>query len=260
MHLDVVDLRTFYYRTRLGRSAQRALQFALREIWPSTGGMVVAGYGFAAPMLRPFLADSDRVISLMPGQQGVMPWPSGMPNVCMLVEETNWSVPTGSIDRLLIAHGLETCERPDALLAEIFRVLTPNGRAVFVAPNRSGLWARRDATPFGFGRPYSFGQLESLLRKHNFNPEGHSAALYGPPTHSKFWLKTAHFWESLGRRFDPRVIAGALLVEASKEIYARPGPDGSKATLPGPFEVLDGLTGPKAEPVARNNRERVQFR
>ena len=28
-------------------------------------------------------------------------------------------------------------------------------------PNRSGLWARRDVTPFGFGRPYSFGQLES---------------------------------------------------------------------------------------------------
>ena len=30
MHLDVVDLRAFYYRTRLGRSAQRALQEALR--------------------------------------------------------------------------------------------------------------------------------------------------------------------------------------------------------------------------------------
>ena len=58
MHLDVLDLRAFYYRTRLGRSAQRALQEALRGLWPDTRGMTVVGFGFAAPMLRPFLADA----------------------------------------------------------------------------------------------------------------------------------------------------------------------------------------------------------
>ena len=39
MHLDVLDLRAFYYRTRLGRSAQRALQEALRALWPETRDM-----------------------------------------------------------------------------------------------------------------------------------------------------------------------------------------------------------------------------
>ena len=58
MHLDVLDLRAFYYRTPLGRSAQRALQEALRALWPETRGIVVVGFGFAAPMLRPFLADA----------------------------------------------------------------------------------------------------------------------------------------------------------------------------------------------------------
>ncbi|MCB1375786.1 MAG: methyltransferase domain-containing protein, partial [Rhodobacteraceae bacterium] len=151
MHLDVVDLRAFYYRTPLGRSAQRALQESLRALWPETHGMAVAGFGFAAPLLRPFLGEAGRVLALMPGQQGVMPWPpgAGAANVSVLVEETLWPLSSSSVDRLIVAHGLETCERPDALLSEIWRVLVPSGRVVFIVPNRSGLWARRDATPFG---------------------------------------------------------------------------------------------------------------
>ena len=54
MYLDVVDLRAFYYRTKLGRSAQRALQEALRRVWPETRALTVVGFGFAAPMLRRF--------------------------------------------------------------------------------------------------------------------------------------------------------------------------------------------------------------
>ena len=256
MHLDVVDLRAFYYRTPLGRSAQRALQGSLRALWPETHGMAVAGFGFAAPLLRPFLGEAGRVLALMPGQQGVMPWPpgAGAANVSVLVEETLWPLSSSSVDRLIVAHGLETCERPDALLSEIWRVLVPSGRVVFIVPNRSGLWARRDATPFGFGRPYSFGQLDSLLRKHRFLPERQAAALYSPPSHRKFWLKSSHLMERLGRRFEPRIIAGALVVEASKQVYARPGPPGARVFVPGPLDVLEGLTGPRPEPVAGGNR------
>jgi SAM-dependent methyltransferase len=254
MHLDVIDLRAFYYRTRLGRSAQRALQESLRALWPDTRGMTVAGYGFAAPMLRPFLSDARRVIGLMPGQQGVMPWPAGGPNLCALVEETQWPLAAATVDRLIVAHGLESCERPEALVAEVWRVLAPGGQVVFIVPNRSGLWARRDATPFGYGRPYSFGQMETLLRRHRLAPERHAGALYAPPSHRKFWLQTAPLWERLGRRFDPRLVAGALLVEASKQVYARPPSSGSKVAVPGPLEVLEGLAGSKPEPVAGNRR------
>lgn len=254
MHLDVVDLRAFYYRTRLGRSAQRALQEALRSFWPETRGMTVAGFGFAAPLLRPFLAGASHVVSLMPDQQGVMPWPAGTPNLSVLVEETAWPIATGSIDRLVVAHGLETCEHPDALLDEMWRVLAPGGRIVFIVPNRAGIWARRDVTPFGFGRPYSFGQLSTLLRRHRLQPLRQAAALYAPPSHRRFWLQTAHFWERLGRRFEPRLLAGALIVEASKEVYAMPRPPAARIIVPGPLEVLEGLTGPKPEPVAGNSR------
>jgi SAM-dependent methyltransferase len=250
MHLDVLDLRGFYYRTRLGRTAQRVLQEGLRNLWPDTHGLAIVGFGFAAPMLRPFLGDAARVLALMPSQQGVMPWPAGAPNVSVLVEETRWPHAAASVDRVIVAHGLETCESPNALLDEIWRVLAPGGRAVFIVPNRSGLWARRDATPFGYGRPYSLGQLEAILRKHRFGPERHAGALYAPPAHrSKFWHQTSYLWERLGRRFDPRLVAGALLVEASKDVLARPS-NGSRLRVPGPLEVLEGLTGAAPEPAA----------
>jgi SAM-dependent methyltransferase len=256
MHLDVLDLRAFYYRTRLGRSAQRVLQEGLRGLWPDTADLTVVGFGFAAPMLRPFLADATRVLALMPSPQGVMPWPAGGPNVSALVEETRWPVGTGTVDRLVVAHGLETCESPNALLEEMWRVLAPGGKVIFIVPNRSGLWARRDATPFGHGRPYTLGQLESLLKKHRFVPERHAGALYAPPSHRKFWQQTAYFWERLGRRYDPRLVAGALLVEGSKQVYARPT-TGSKVVVPGPFDVLEGLAGPAPEPVPGHGRGRL---
>jgi SAM-dependent methyltransferase len=242
MHLDVVDLRSFYYRTRLGRRAQAVLQARVRALWPETRNMTVAGFGFAAPFLRPFLSDARRVLSMMPAEQGVMPWPAGEPNASLLVEETLWPLPTGFVDRLLVAHGLETCERPGALLDEIWRVLAPAGRVLFVLPNRTGLWARRDATPFGFGRPFSFGQIEAQLRRHRFAPDRHGAALYGPPSHRQFWLRTAPAWETLGQRFGLYGVAGAILVEATKQVYMAPRA-GVKETARGPLEILQGLAG-----------------
>ncbi|MEO0762944.1 MAG: methyltransferase domain-containing protein, partial [Pseudomonadota bacterium] len=141
MHLDVVELRHFYETTRLGRLVARVLRERVRALWPDTRGMAVAGYGYATPFLAPQLAEATRTLCLMPAQQGVCPWPEEAANHAVLVEETLWPLPADFIDCLLIAHGLETCERPQALMAEIWRVLAPGGSAVFIVPNRAGIWA-----------------------------------------------------------------------------------------------------------------------
>lgn len=244
MHLDVVDLRAFYYRTKLGRSAQRSLQEALQGLWPDTGGQVVAGFGFAVPFLRPFLHNSARVLALMPGPQGVMHWPPGEANLSALVEETHWPISAGSIDKLVVGHGLETCNQPDALLDEIWRVLAPGGQVAFIVPNRSGMWARSDKTPFGYGRPYSLSQLESQLRRNRFQTERHVSALFAPPSHRPYLLKSAPYWEGLGKRFDTRLVAGALVVEATKQIYATPR-TGLREAVKRPLGVLEGMRKPK---------------
>ncbi len=252
MHLDVLDLRNFYYRTQLGRVAQRAIRDQLVAMWPDTAGLAVAGFGFAAPLLRPFLAASRRVLALMPAPQGVMPWPAGMENVSVLCEETAWPLAAASVDRLVLLHGLETSERPSALLDEAARVLAPGGRVIFVVPSRTGLWARREGTPFGFGRPYTATQLESQLRLHAFTPERSLSALFAPPFPGRFWLRTAEFWEGFGRRFVPWGAGGVLMVEATKQVW-QPG-RGLGATVRRPLRVLEGIAqpaGPRPAPQPR---------
>lgn len=247
MHLDVLDLRNFYYRTNLGRVAQKAIRDQVTAFWPEAKGQTVVGFGFAVPLLRPFLEDARRVIGLMPGPQGVMPWPAGLPNVSVLCEETNWPLPSGFVDKLVVLHGLETSENPSAVLGEAFRALGPGGRALFIVPHRGGLWARNDRTPFGFGRPYSLGQLEAQLRRHSFQVEGHRAALFSPPSSKRFWLKTTELWEGVGRRLSAGLAGGVLVVEASKQVYA-PRPSGLREAVRRPLDVLDGLPSPVPKP------------
>lgn len=248
MHLDVLDLRTFYYRTQLGRAAQKAVRDQVQALWPEAKGQTVAGFGFAVPLLRPYLAEARRVIALMPGQQGVMPWPAGMPNVSVLCEETLWPVETGRVDKLILMHGIETSDHPTAVLNECWRVLGPGGSALFIVPNRAGLWARRDATPFGFGRPYTLVQLEAQLRSHGFAPERHVAALFQPPSHSNFWLRTGSVWERIGRRLSRRYAGGVLIVEATKQVAAPTRP-GLPEAVRRPLRVLDGIAQPEPRPV-----------
>ncbi|MEP1200440.1 hypothetical protein [Tateyamaria sp.] len=223
MHLDVQDLRNFYYRSALGRAAQSSMRRRVFEFWPEAKGQTVAGFGFAVPLLRPFLADARRVIALMPGPQGVMPWPPDGTNVSVLTEETLWPIETGHVDKLIILHGLETSERAFDLLEEAWRVLGPGGKALFIVPNRAGLWSRRDRTPFGFGRPYSASQLETQLRKHQFLPERHLGALYQFPSTKRVWMKSGAMFEKVGRTMPGMIAGGAFMVEASKLVYPPKG-------------------------------------
>ncbi|NCO22004.1 MAG: methyltransferase domain-containing protein [Rhodobacterales bacterium] len=248
MHLDVLDLRTFYYRTSLGRAAQRAVRGQMLALWPPQQGQTVVGFGFAVPLLRPYLGQAERVIGLMPGPQGVMPWPASMPNVSVLCEETLWPLEPGSVDRLVLLHGLETSENPTSLLDECWRVLRPAGRALFIVPNRAGLWARRDRTPFGFGRPYSLSQLVAQLRLARFEPERHVAALFQPPSEKRFWLNAGAFIEGVGQKISGRYAGGVLMVEVSKQTPATPGP-GIRSAARRPLRVLDGLGVPGANPI-----------
>ncbi|MBF9034140.1 methyltransferase domain-containing protein [Rhodobacterales bacterium HKCCE2091] len=243
MHLDVLDLRQFYYRTRLGRVAQKSIRDQVQTLWPEAKGQTVAGFGFAVPLLRPYLADARRVIALMPAEQGVMPWPQGAANVSVLCEEHLWPVPTGMVDKLVCLHGLESSENPGAVLDEAARVLGPGGRLLIVVPNRAGLWARRDATPFGFGRPYSLGQIEAQLKRHDFVPERHAAALYAPPSHQKFWLRSAEMIDRVGRRVSTYYAAGVLLVEATKQA-TQPTRTGLAERVRRPLQVLEGSPQP----------------
>lgn len=249
MHLDVHQLRDFYYRSQLGRAVQKGVRDRLVERWGATTGLAVAGYGFAVPLLRPFLDSASRVIGLMPAPQGVMHWPADGENHSVLCDEARWPLANDSVDRLVMMHGLETSEHPLALLDEAHRVMSPQGRAMIVVPSRGGMWARSDATPFGFGRPYTRSQIERLLSETGFVTAGHAAALFFPPSPRNFWLRSARGLESLGRRWAWERMGGVLMVEAKRRDTA--APRGLRVTQRQPLSVLEGVPQSGAQPAWR---------
>ena len=217
MSLDVVDLRNFY-NTPLGAVVRRLIGVKIRSRWGDTTGKRVAGIGFAAPYLSVFQGEAERVFALMPASQGVIEWPAGGPFAAALVEETELPLPDSSIDRVLAVHLLEEADSALDTLREIWRILAPGGTVLIVAPNRRGVWARSDATPFGHGRPFSRAQLTQLLRNALFSPVGWSEALYLPPSRRAFIMKSAVAFERLGARLS-LPFAGVHVVEASKQVF-----------------------------------------
>lgn len=214
---DVIDLREFY-ASRLGQTVRRLLRQRLRAIWPDLQGLRLLGLGYATPYLRLFEAETERVLAAMPGPQGVVRWPRGKPGRVMLVDEEDLPLPDASIDRILLVHALENADNVRAMLREVWRVLTPQGRLLAVVPNRRGLWAHIDATPFGHGHPYTPPQLTRLMRDALFSPLQSRQALWYPPSERAFMLRMVPAWEATGEWLWSR-FSGVLLLEAEKQVF-----------------------------------------
>ncbi len=220
MPSDVIDLRDFYL-TGLGQVARRMIRRAIRRIWPDLRGLRLLGIGYATPFLSAVSSETERTAALMPATQGVLGWPPDGRNLVALADEGELPFADYSIDRVLLVHALEWSEPAEPMLKEIWRVLAGGGRLLVVAPNRRGIWARLDRTPFGSGRPYTMAQLSHLLREELFTPVTTDTALFIPPARERVMLRSAPAWERIGKRWFPR-FAGVVLIEATKQIYAKP--------------------------------------
>ena len=248
MRPDVIDLREFY-GTRLGQVARKFVRYQIRQLWPDLSGLDLLALGYPTPYLRQFQGEARRVVAFMPAQQGVHRWPLRDRNQVALADEMELPLPDASVDRVLLVHGLENTEQVGPLFREIWRVLASGGRLLVVVPNRRGIWARMERTPFGQGHPYSPGQLSRLLRDNLFLPGERISALYVPPLRSHMLLRTAGAWEKLGHRLG-NTFAGVLLMEADKQIYAVPTMKMRRRRpislpLPAPTSGAVGLIGAK---------------
>ncbi len=218
MALDVVDLRDFY-ASPLGEIAQRLLAKVVNHYWPSGQGLNVLVLGYPIPFMDDLHKDSQRTLIFMPGEQGVIPWPEQGPNAAALIEEDSLPLPDESMDRILVVHSLEHADPVKPYLRELWRVLKSDGRILVIAPNRRGIWARVDDTPFGHGNPYTLNQLSKLLRDNQFTPLQTSHGLYVLPSQRAIFRSLATACEWIGPRLLSK-FSGIVAIEASKEIYA----------------------------------------
>ncbi|EJW12874.1 SAM-dependent methyltransferase 2, in cluster with Hydroxyacylglutathione hydrolase [Rhodovulum sp. PH10] len=217
MSLDVVDLRNFYAHP-LGKVARRFVGRGIRTHWGDTRGQRVLGIGYPTPYLGLFREQAERCLAFMPASQGVVRWPTARPALAALVEEYDLPLPDATMDRVLLVHALENTADGLSLLREVWRVLAPSGRILVVIPNRRGLWARMDTTPFGQGRPYSRSQIVTLLRETSFTPTSWGEALYMPPIGKRWFMRSAFAWERTGATLSAP-FAGVHIVEATKQVF-----------------------------------------
>lgn len=217
MYRDIAEIRQFY-QSLLGRMTAHILRRKINTLWADdmSAGMTMIGVGYTMPYLNS--EDTARSFSVMTATQGLVRWPTQGASRTVLTEDHILPFPDNSIDRLLMVHAVENADYLRELMQEAWRVLSPQGRVVFVVPNRAGLWSRLDKTPFGYGRPYSMKQLRALLRDLQFVVERHEYALYFFPSHNRLLLTFATVFEKIGAAILPK-FGGVTLVEVSKQLY-----------------------------------------
>ena len=216
MAADTQDIAEFY-ATPLGGLTAALLRRELAALWPDMNKLAVLGIGYAAPCLEPW-RPCNRCIGLSPAQLGGVRWPADQANLTCVAETESLPFADLSFDRVLLVHGLEQADNVRRTLREAWRVLKDDGKLVVVLPNRRGVWAYAESTPFGHGQPYSEGQITRLLNSLSFKVERQKTALYAPPLTPNLMPKL--FW--LAERYGPFAaphFAGLVIAEASKALY-----------------------------------------
>lgn len=220
MTCHITDFYNFY-NSPLGNITQTVILNMVKEFWPSMAHYTALCMGYPLPYLNVFQADNEKIFVFMPAQQGVVPWPETGPCSVSLVEENYLPLADESVDRILLVHCLEHSEQAHHFLREVWRILSPQGRLLVITPNRRGLWARFDHTPFGHGNPYTMTQLCTALKNTQFTPIIQKRGLYIFPSQSRIMLTLSPLIESIGSKIMPK-FSGLVALECTKQIYAIP--------------------------------------
>lgn len=215
--MDARDAAGFY-ATPLGRLTASLVREQLHALWPDCTGLDMLGLGFTGPYLPLWQTQATRCIAVSPGYMGNAAWPAGRPSLACTAEEDALPFPDLMFDRIMLVHGLEQADNARRALREAWRLLKDDGRLIVVVPNRRGLWAYAESTPFGHGQPYSEGQLGRLLGSLFFHVETRRAALFAPPLEWSPALRVFDMWERAGKALAPQ-LAGLTIAEATKDLH-----------------------------------------
>lgn len=139
--------------------------------------------------------------------------------------------PSQSIDLVVLPHTLEFARDPHLTLAEVERVLVPEGRVAILGFNPAGLWGLRQRLGRirrGLGGkaplylPQSpdlihYWRLRDWLRLLSFEVEGGRFGCYRPALRSDRWLERFGWMDGVGDRWWP-VLGSVYFLLAVKRV------------------------------------------
>lgn len=230
-----------FYKTPLGHYVQQTLTQALGEFWERDDRLSLVSMGYPTPFLKATWCCVDKVTILESA------YSDDHFEEAILTKNGRLPLPDESVDRLLMVHALEYVVDPRPILREAWRVLSGQGRMIVVIPNRFGLWAQRDDTPFGKGAAYTTSQMIGLLQETQFVPIFLRHVLYGFPIHFPFMPDTAPLLiERMGQLFLAG-FSGVIMCEVQKQVYGLHPP--SKQVLIGPPRSAVALSRLLSQPM-----------
>ena len=139
--------------------------------------------------------------------------------------------PAASIDLVLLPHTLELSRDPHATLAEVHRVLVPEGRVVIVGLNPMSLWGLRqwmgqgprigvagtDERGAHVAEFIGYRRLRDWLKLLSFDIESGRFGCWRPPHENQRWLDRTAWMDRLGSHWWP-LLGGLYCLEAVKRV------------------------------------------
>jgi SAM-dependent methyltransferase len=151
--------------------------------------------------------------------------------VALLAHGDTLPFPERSLDLVVLPHTLELALDPHQTLAEVERVLMPEGRVVILGFNAASLWGLRQRVgrlrqalggraPLFLPRAGDFigyWRLRDWLRLLSFEVEGGRFGAYRPALRSERWLERFAWTDRVGDRWWP-VFGAVYMVVAVKRV------------------------------------------
>lgn len=217
-HPDQSDLLQAWYRSALGVEVARIESDCVQRLLANIFGYYLVQVGAGESFGEALAASRIRHRILLSALQSS----PGFAGPTVFGDPTALPLASDSLDAILLPHVLESSDQPRAILAEVERVLIPEGRLILLGFNPLSLWGlgrlwwpvcRR---PPWNGRWRLVVQVERWLNELGFEIEARERALFGPPFVSPAgrWCLTS---ESLGRRFWP-LFGGLYAIRAVKRV------------------------------------------
>lgn len=140
--------------------------------------------------------------------------------------------PNQSLDLVVLPHTLELARDPHVTLAEVERVLVPEGRVIILGFNPSSLWGLRQRIGRGgqrigiggsalylprAGEFLGYRRVRDWLRLLSFEVEGGRFGCYRPPCQTGHWLERMAWMDRVGERWWP-VLGAVYFLQAVKRV------------------------------------------